>query len=83
MKQVKIMLDAGHYGKYNWSAAVKAYYESDFTFKFCNMLKEHLEDYGILADITRNQQVNDDKLTIDEESMVIGEKLVQAVEETM
>lgn len=55
MKQVKIMLDAGHFGKYNQSTAVKAYFESDFTFKFCNMLKENLEDYGILADITREQ----------------------------
>jgi len=33
------LLDAGHYGKYNRSTAVKVYYESDFTFKFCNLLK--------------------------------------------
>lgn len=59
MKEVKIMLDAGHYGKYNRSPAVKAYYESDFTFKFCNMLKEELKAYGIKADTTRAEQAKD------------------------
>lgn len=59
MKEVKIMLDAGHYGKYNRSPAVKAYYESDFTFKFCDMLKEELKAYGIKADTTRANQAND------------------------
>lgn len=126
MKQVKIMLDAGHYGKSNRSAAVKAYYESDFTFKFCEMLKENLEDYGIVADMTREEQekdlslesrgkaakgydlflsihsnavgngidnsvdypvaitmINDEKVSIDEESLAIGEKLAQVVEEIM
>ena len=38
MKEIKIMLDAGHYGKYNRSPVVPAYYESDFSFKFVNML---------------------------------------------
>lgn len=126
MKEVKIMLDAGHYGKYNRSPAVKAYYESNFTFKFCNMLKEELAAYGIKADTTRKDQaedmdlfargkaakgydlfisihsnatgsgvndtvdypvaitmVNDSKVTIDEESKAIGEKLAQVVAEVM
>ena len=126
MKEVKFMLDAGHDGKYNRSPAVKAYYESDFTFKFCNMLKEELAAYGIKADTTRKTQdekkdlfkrgyaakgydlfisihsnatgsgvndsvdypvaitmVNDSKVTIDEESKAIGEKLAQVVAEVM
>lgn len=126
MKEVKIMLDAGHDGKYNRSPAVKAYYESDFTFKFVNMLKEELAAYGIKADTTRKDQgekldlfargkaaagydlfisihsnatgsgvndtvdypvaitmVNDNKVTIDEESKAVGEKLVKVVGEVM
>lgn len=126
MKEVKIMLDAGHYGKYNRSPALKVYYESDFTFKFCNMLKEELTAYGIKAATTRKNQekdldlfargkaakgydlflsihsnatgsgvndsidypvaitmVNDSKVTIDEESKAIGEKLAQVVAEVM
>ena len=59
MKAVKIMLDAGHYGKYNHSMAVQAYYESDFTFRFCSILKYKLEDYGITADVTRSDQQKD------------------------
>ena len=62
MKEVKIMLDAGHYGKYNRSTAVKAYYESDFTFKFCNMLKEELTVYGIKTDTTRKDHAKDLRL---------------------
>lgn len=30
---IKICLDAGHYGKYNRSPAVKTYYESDMNWK--------------------------------------------------
>lgn len=59
MKTVKIMLDAGHYGKYNRSPAVKTYYESDFTFKFCNMLKEELEALGFEVGLTRTEQEKD------------------------
>lgn len=59
MKEVKIMLDAGHYGKYNRSPANAAYYESDFTFKFTNMLKAALEGYGFTVGTTRKNQAND------------------------
>lgn len=52
----RIMLDAGHDGKYNRSPAVKTYYESDFTFKFCNMLKEELEARGFEVGLTRTEQ---------------------------
>lgn len=59
MKTVKIMLDAGHDGEYNRSPAVKTYYESDFTFKFCNMLKEELEARGFEVGLTRTNQDQD------------------------
>lgn len=58
----RIMLDAGHDGKYNRSPAVKEYYESDFNFKFCNMLKEELEALGFEVGLTRKSQ--DEKLEL-------------------
>lgn len=126
MKEIKIMLDAGHYGKYNRSPAVPAYYESDFTFKFVNMLKAALGAYGFTVGTTRKDQakdlgltnrgkaakgynlfisihsnavgsgvnnsvdypvaitmVNDDKVSIDEESKAVGEILAQVVASVM
>lgn len=126
MKEIKIMLDAGHYGKYNRSPVVPAYYESDFSFKFVNMLKKELESYGFTVGRTRTTQaknmglqargkaaagydlfisihsnatgsgannsvdypvaitmVNDDKVTIDEESKAVGEILAQVVASVM
>lgn len=59
MAAYKIMLDAGHYGKYNQSPANKAYYESDFAFKFVNMLKAELEGYGFVVGTTRTEQAKD------------------------
>lgn len=56
---IRIMLDAGHYGKYNQSPAVKEYYESDFTFKFCQLLKAELEKYDIEVGLTREEQGKD------------------------
>lgn len=50
---IKICLDAGHYGKYNRSPAVKAYYESDFTWKLHKLLKKYLEEYGVTVTTTR------------------------------
>lgn len=58
-KVVKIMLDAGHYGKYNRSLAVPAYYESDFTFKFTNILAAALSRYGFSVGVTRTEQGKD------------------------
>lgn len=60
--RARIMLDAGHDGKYNRSPAVKEYYESDFNFKFCNMLKEELEVLGFEVGLTRKTQ--DEKLEL-------------------
>lgn len=58
----RLMLDAGHDGEYNRSPAVKTYYESDFTFKFCNMLKEELEALGMEVGLTRTSQ--DEKMDL-------------------
>ncbi len=58
-KVIKIMIDAGHYGKYNRSPANEAYYESDFAFKFTEMLKIALEYYGFIVGTTRMEQGKD------------------------
>lgn len=59
MSKVRICLDAGHYGKYNRSAAVPAYYESDMTWKLHLKLKAALEAYGIEVITTRANQNTD------------------------
>lgn len=55
----RIMLDAGHYGKYNRSPAVPTYYESDMAWKLHNKLKAELEAYGIEVAVTRTSQARD------------------------
>lgn len=61
---MKIMLDAGHYGKYNRSPAVPEYYESDFAWKMHLYLKEELEKYeNIEVLTTRKSKENDLELT--------------------
>ena len=66
MKNVKpghekpiVCLDAGHYGKYNRSPVVKAYYESDMNWKLHNYLATELEGYGIKVEKTRATQEKD------------------------
>lgn len=54
-----VCLDAGHYGKYNRSPAVKSYYESDMAWKFHLLLKSALEAYGIEVKTTRAKQAED------------------------
>lgn len=54
-----ICLDAGHYGKYNRSPGVAAYYESDMAWKLHLLLKKHLEGYGIQVKTTRPAQAGD------------------------
>lgn len=56
---MKICLDAGHYGKYNQSPVNKAYWESEFTWKFHLLLKSELEKYGVQVITTRADQVKD------------------------
>lgn len=66
MKNVKpghskpiVCLDAGHYGKYNRSPAIKSYYESDMNWKLHNFLASALESYGIQVKKTRASQGKD------------------------
>ncbi len=63
MSKSKICLDAGHYGKYNRSPAVKEYYESDMAWKLHLMLKKYLEQYGFEVILTRSSQEKDMDLT--------------------
>lgn len=56
---IKICLDAGHYGKYNQSPAIKSYYESDMNWKLHNLLKKYLEQYGFEVIQTRKDQATD------------------------
>lgn len=55
----KICLDAGHYGKYNRSPAIKTYYESEMNWKLHNLLKKELESYGFEVIVTRTNQAKD------------------------
>jgi N-acetylmuramoyl-L-alanine amidase len=52
----KVMIDAGHYGKYNRSPAVPEYYESVMAWKLHLKLKAELEKYGIEVATTRPTQ---------------------------
>lgn len=54
----KIMLDAGHYGKYN-PGAVSGYYESEMTWKLQTYLKAELESYGFEVGVTRTNKDKD------------------------
>lgn len=56
---IKIMLDAGHYGKYNRSAVVPAYWESNMTWALHLKLKAELEKYGFDVQTTRSEQSKD------------------------
>lgn len=56
---MKIMLDAGHYGKRNQSPVLPSYYESEMTWKLTNYLKEALESHGITVGLTRKEQTKD------------------------
>jgi N-acetylmuramoyl-L-alanine amidase len=56
---IKIILDAGHYGKYNCSPAVPEYYESDMSWALHLKLKAELEKYGFEVGTTRKTQDKD------------------------
>ena len=58
-KQPIVCLDAGHYGKYNRSRVVPAYYESDMNWRLHLMLEDELEKYGIQVLLTRADQEKD------------------------
>lgn len=57
-----ICLDAGHYGLYNRSPGVSAYYESNMTWKLHIYLKQELENYGFKVITTRENQATDKNL---------------------
>lgn len=59
MENIKICLDAGHYGKSNRSPAIPAYYESEMNWKLHLLLKKYLEQYGIEVITTRADQATD------------------------
>lgn len=60
---VKICIDAGHYGKYNRSPAVKDYYESNMAWKLHLLQKQYLEEYeGVTVITTRSNQATDKAL---------------------
>lgn len=56
---MKICLDAGHFGKVNQSPVVRAYYESEMSWKLHNMLREELQRYGFEVVTTRADQKKD------------------------
>lgn len=57
---IKICIDAGHYGKYNRSPVVPAYYESDMTWKLSNLQKKFLEEYeNVKVILTRSNKDKD------------------------
>lgn len=63
LANIKICLDAGHYGKYNRSPAVPEYYESDMNWKLHLMLKARIEEYeGVEVILTREDQEMDKTL---------------------
>ena len=51
-KKIKIMLDAGHAGKYN-RGIIKKYYESHMNWKLTKYLKAELESYGFIVGMTK------------------------------
>ena len=59
MHDIKIILDAGHYGKYNRSPAVPEYYESIMAWELHLKLKAELEKYGFEVATTRKTQDKD------------------------
>lgn len=55
----RIMLDAGHYAKYNRSPHVKEYYESERMWVLCRLLQMQLEKRGHVVHTTRDEQKKD------------------------
>lgn len=55
----KVCLDAGHYGSYNRSPNVKAYYEAVQMWKLTEMLAAELQARGVQVVKTRSSQAND------------------------
>ena len=56
---IKIMLDAGHYTKYNQSKVYKEYYEGNAMWTLQELLKGELESYGFTVATTRSNRDTD------------------------
>ena len=56
---IKIMLDAGHFGKYNRSPVMNSYYESEVMWELSVLLGEELRALGFEISYTRDEQVKD------------------------
>lgn len=56
VEQIKICVDAGHFGKYNRSNVYPSYYESDMAWKLHLFLKKELEAYGFEVITTRQDK---------------------------
>ena len=48
-----VVLDPGHYGKYNRSPIVKSFYESEFNWKMTYYMKQYFEEMGIKVKLTK------------------------------
>jgi N-acetylmuramoyl-L-alanine amidase len=55
----KILLDAGHYAKYNQSPHVKGYWESQRMWVLMRLLQMKLEKIGYIVHSTRDEQAKD------------------------
>ncbi len=56
---IKIMLDAGHFGKYNRSPVLGDYFESEVMWAFSVLLGDALKAYGFEVSFTRDKQEED------------------------
>ena len=56
---ITVMLDAGHYGKYNRSPVIRDYYESVAMWKLHLLLKTELEAWGFTVRTTREKPEKD------------------------
>lgn len=58
-KKIRITLDAGHYGCFNRSPVVPAYWESVMNWQLQGYLREELEKLGMEVILTRENQAKD------------------------
>lgn len=62
MAKKRICIDAGHFGKYNRSPGVPAYYESEMNWKLALLQKKYLEAFGIEVILTKKNLAEDPAL---------------------
>lgn len=59
---IKVMIDPGHFGKYNRSPVYAPYWESEMTWKLSNYLQAELQELGVHADLTKSSLDEDPTL---------------------